>query len=126
MNPRAVNEWLTTELHLEKEVAFGKRKADFASRDRKMVFEVRLGGRGGRELRDGILLIAQLVAGAPTTRRGYLMIAIQRSTVQRVREEWVDALAALRGDVRDRLQLVGVVEGKIVVEPGGAEAEAMA
>src|SRR3954468_11195278 len=102
MDRSGIYQWLGQQgRRLDRKVVIAGRQVDLASQDGRAIYEVKLRGRGVRELREGIMQLAQTLAAAPDVEQAYLIIALWHSSAKRIREEWARALAALRPGVAD-------------------------
>jgi hypothetical protein len=90
--------------------------ADLISDDRKEVYEINMGGRGVRDLRNATVGLATYLPAHVKTRRGYVLASLSRISAGRVRAEWDRMQQVLLPDIRARMTLVAVVDGLEIVE----------
>ena len=65
----------------------------------KDIYEVKLGRQGIRDLRDAILQLATCTARKTSVKRAIVLIALTRTTPDRVRKEWHAAKSVLLPDI---------------------------
>jgi hypothetical protein len=91
--------------------------ADLLSRDGREAYEIKLGGRGVRDLRDAALRLATFCVRHPNVERGYVLASLVRISPHRVRAEWDLIKQVLLPGISARLQLLAVVDGTEIAEP---------
>jgi hypothetical protein len=116
MRSSRVDQWLVGEKKLVVPAAAGV-KPGYVSPDGREMYQVKLDGRGTRDLRAGMLQLSSELADQPRVERGYLLIAIRRSTVERTLKEWGRGKQVIRPEIARRLRLIAVVEGKVAIDP---------
>jgi len=93
---------------------------DFASEDGGFLIEVLERPRGAvRDLRAVFLQLAAVAARDPRIERACVLLAVDRLTPGRMREEWDELLSVLRPEVARRLGLVAVGEDVRLCLPDG-------
>jgi len=91
--------------------ATGKDGRIFRSADKCELYEIKLGSRGVRDLRDSALHLATLLAGEPKIRQGYLLASVIRISAARVNEEWEGIKKVMLPAIAARMNLVAVADG---------------
>src|SRR5438094_3206543 len=94
-----------------------ERDFNFAGADGRTIAQVRPRSEGLRDLRDGMVQLAGHLKQHRGVERGYLLIALRRSSPQRVLEQWRQAKGILLPEIARRLCLVAAVgrEAAVVV-----------
>jgi hypothetical protein len=90
--------------------------ADLISHDKREVYEIKMSGRGVRDLRNAAVGLATYLPAHVKTRRGYVLASLNRISAGRVRTEWDRMQQVLLPDIRARMNLVAVVDGIEIVE----------
>jgi hypothetical protein len=115
--------WLKEDLRWRPRPA--QRDFNFASADGRTIAQVRLKSEGLRDLRDGLVQLAGHIQQHRTVDRAYLLIALRRTSPQRVAEQWRRAKAILLPDIAKRLHLVAAVGREAVTDPDQPKLAAM-
>lgn len=89
---------------------------DLVSEERHEAYDIKLRGRGVRDVRNGVLGLATFLGRHPDVERGYVLTSLVRISAARVRAEWERVQRVLRPEIGARMRLVAVVEGGDVVE----------
>jgi hypothetical protein len=89
---------------------------DLVSPDKREVYEIKIGGRGVRDLRNVAVGLATYLPANSKTRRGYVLTSLNRISAARVRAEWDRMQQVLLPDIRTRMNLVAVIDGTEIVE----------
>src|SRR5258706_2228658 len=90
--------------------------ADLVSPDKRDVYEIKMGGRGVRDLRNIAIGLATYLPAHSKARRGYVLTSLNRISAARVRAEWDRMQQVLLPEIRARMNLVAVVDGTEIVE----------
>jgi hypothetical protein len=101
---------------LAKGYSAGTGGGDLISPDKRDVYEIKVGGRGVRDLRNAAVGLATYLPAHAKTRRGYVLASLMRISAGRVRTEWDRMQQVLLPDIRARMNLVAVVDGTEIVE----------
>src|SRR5258706_11623807 len=101
---------------LAKGYSAGTGGADLISPDKRDVYEIKVGGRGVRDLRNAAVGLATYLPAHAKTRRGYVLASLMRISAGRVRTEWDRMQQVLLPDIRARMNLVAVVDGTEIIE----------
>jgi hypothetical protein len=112
---------LTRQLHAMGYSA-GSDGTDLFSADGREAYEIKLGARGLRDLRDASLRLATFCARHREVERGYLLASLIRISARRVRAEWNSIKQVLLPELGARMHLVAIVDGTEVTEPPNARA----
>lgn len=92
-----------------------RKEIDLVSADGREAYDIKIGGRGVRDLRNSIFGLATFLVRNPEVKRGFVLTSLVRISAGRVRAEWERVGQALRPELGGRMQLVAVVEGREVV-----------
>jgi hypothetical protein len=91
--------------------------ADLLSPDGRQAYEIKLSGRGVRDLRDSAFRLATFLATHPNVQHGYLLASLIRISQTRLRAEWSLIKQVLLPAYAARMNLVAVVDGILVADP---------
>jgi hypothetical protein len=89
--------------------------ADLVSPDGHVVYEIKLAGRGVRDLRSAVVGLATFLAHRPAATTGYVLVSLIRISATRVRTEWERIQKTLRPELATRMHLVAVIDGTEVI-----------
>jgi Mn-dependent DtxR family transcriptional regulator len=91
--------------------------ADLISPDGREVYEIKLGARGVRDLRDAVIGLATYLSEHSDIEYGNLLAELGRISADRVKWEWHQIEHVLVPRIRKRMRLFAVVDGEEIVEP---------
>src|SRR5258706_8827183 len=94
----------------------GSDGSDLLSPSGKESYELKLAGRGVRDLRNAALRLATYLVRSHRTKRGYVLASLIRISANRVRTEWSRIQEVLLPDLAARMYLVAVIDGMEIVE----------
>jgi hypothetical protein len=90
--------------------------ADLVSPDGGVAYEIKLTGRGVRDLRSAVVGLAIFLAHHPIAKHGYVLASLIRISSKRVRNEWERIQKTLRQDLAARMYLVAVIDRAEVIQ----------
>lgn len=99
---------------------------DFRRRDGRIVLEVKRGAGGVRDLRDGIVQLAQAVKADPKIEWACLVLTRGRMSGQKAMEEWTDVVdGILQPNLRKRLALIWIEPNTFDTKPDDRDLQSL-